>query len=159
MIRIGFGLDVHRLVEGRPLILGGKTIPHDKGLLGHSDADVLVHAVIDAVLGALALGDIGSWFPDADMTLKDADSVELLKTVLASERLAGWTLGNLDVTVICEEPKLRPHIDDMRANLAAVFARDVERISIKATTTERLGFCGKGEGIAAMANVLLENKT
>jgi 2-C-methyl-D-erythritol 2,4-cyclodiphosphate synthase len=154
-IRIGNGFDVHALVAGRPLVLGGVAIPHERGLAGHSDADVLLHAVCDAILGALALGDIGMHFPDTDAHLKDADSRMLLRQVaaLASER--GWRIGNLDVTVIAEAPKLAPHVQAMRANLADDLACDVGAISVKATTTERLGFAGRGEGIAALATVLL----
>jgi 2-C-methyl-D-erythritol 2,4-cyclodiphosphate synthase len=154
-IRIGNGFDVHALVAGRPLVLGGVTIPHERGLAGHSDADVLLHAVCDAILGALALGDIGMHFPDTDARWKDADSRVLLRQVaaLASER--GWRIGNLDVTVIAEAPKLAPHVPAMRAHLAGDLACDVGAISVKATTTERLGFAGRGEGIAALATVLL----
>jgi len=154
-IRIGNGFDVHALVAGRPLVLGGVAIPHKRGLAGHSDADVLLHAVCDAILGALALGDIGVHFPDTDARWKDADSRMLLHQVaaLASER--GWRIGNLDVTVIAEAPKLAPHVPAMRANLADDLACDVGAVSVKATTTERLGFAGRGEGIAALATVLL----
>jgi 2-C-methyl-D-erythritol 2,4-cyclodiphosphate synthase len=154
-IRVGNGFDVHALVAGRPLVLGGVTIPHERGLAGHSDADVLLHAVCDAILGALALGDIGMHFPDTDARWKDADSRVLLRQVAALASEQGWRIGNLDVTVIAEAPKLAPHVPAMRANLAGDLACDVGAISVKATTTERLGFAGRGEGIAALATVLL----
>jgi 2-C-methyl-D-erythritol 2,4-cyclodiphosphate synthase len=154
-IRIGNGFDVHALVEGRRLVLGGVTVPFDRGLDGHSDADVLVHAVCDAMLGALALGDLGAHFPDTDARWKDADSRELLRHVNALALTAGWRVGNLDTTVIAQAPKLAPHVAEMRANLAIDLRRDVADISVKATTTERLGFAGRGEGIAALATVLL----
>ena len=154
-IRIGNGFDVHALVAGRPLVLGGVAIPHARGLAGHSDADVLLHAVCDAILGALALGDIGMHFPDTDARWKDADSRALLRHVAALAAAQGWRIGNLDVTVIAEAPKLAPHVPAMRANLAGDLACDVGAISVKATTTERLGFAGRGEGIAALATVLL----
>jgi len=154
-IRIGNGFDVHALVAGRPLVLGGVAIPHERGLAGHSDADVVLHAVCDAILGALALGDIGMHFPDTDARWKDADSRALLRQVAALASAQGWRIGNLDVTVIAEAPKLAPHVLAMRANLAADLACDVDAISVKATTTERLGFAGRGEGIAALATVLL----
>ena len=154
-MRIGNGFDVHALVAGRPLVLGGVAIPHERGLDGHSDADVLLHAVCDAILGALALGDIGMHFPDTDVRWKDADSRMLLRQVAALASALGWRIGNLDVTVIAEAPKLAPHVPAMRANLAANLACDIGDISVKATTTERLGFAGRGEGIAALATVLL----
>ena len=154
-IRIGNGVDVHALVAGRPLVLGGVAIPHARGLAGHSDADVLLHAVCDAILGALALGDIGLHFPDTDARWKDADSRVLLRQVAALASAQGWRIGNLDATVIAEAPKLAPHVPAMRANLAGDLACDVGAISVKATTTERLGFAGRGEGIAALATVLL----
>lgn len=154
-IRIGNGFDVHALVAGRPLVLGGVAIPHARGLAGHSDADVLLHAVCDAILGALALGDIGLHFPDTDGRWKGADSRVLLRQVAALASAQGWRTGNLDVTVIAEAPKLAPHVPAMRANLAGDLACDVGAISVKATTTERLGFAGRGEGIAALATVLL----
>ena len=154
-IRIGNGFDVHALVAGRPLVLGGVAIPHERGLAGHSDADVLLHAVCDAILGALALGDIGMHFPDTDARWKGADSRVLLRQVAALASGQGWRIGNLDVTVIAEAPKLAPHVPAMRANLAGDLACDVGAISVKATTTERLGFAGRGEGIAALATVLL----
>lgn len=156
MIRIGHGFDVHRLVGGRKLILCGVDIPHVLGLDGHSDADVAVHAAMDAILGALALGDIGHWFPDTDNRFKGADSLELLRHIVASEQLRGWTIGNLDITIMAQRPKVAPHIIAMRTNVAAACGCDVGRISVKATTTEKLGFCGREEGIAAEAVVLLE---
>ena len=154
-IRVGNGFDVHALVAGRPLVLGGVTIPHECGLAGHSDADVLLHAVCDAILGALALGDIGLHFPDSDARWKGADSRVLVRAVAALATARGWRLGNLDVTVIAEAPKLSPHVPAMRANLAADLECDIGAIGVKATTTERLGFAGRGEGIAALATVLL----
>ena len=156
-MRIGNGVDVHALVAGRPLVLGGVAIPHQRGLAGHSDADVLLHAVCDAILGALALGDIGMHFPDTDPRWKGADSRVLLRHVAALASARGWRIGNLDVTVIAEAPKLAPHVPAMRANLAADLACGIGDVSVKATTTERLGFAGRGEGIAALATVLLRN--
>ena len=155
-MRIGHGYDVHRLVEGRKLILGGVEIPFEKGLDGHSDADVLTHAVMDALLGAAALGDIGKLFPDNDDRYLGADSTELLKTVAAALAEHGWRLGNLDATVIAQRPKLAPYIDAMRARIAAALGADVSAISIKATTEEHLGFTGDGSGIAAHAVCLIE---
>ena len=155
MLRIGQGFDVHRLIPERDLILGGELIPFEKGLEGHSDADVLVHAVIDALLGALALGDIGTWFPDSDSSYQNADSIGLLKKILEDQRLSGWELGNLDCTIIAQEPKLREFIPSMRKKLAETFNTSIDAISIKATTTEKLGFCGRGEGVAVMAVLLL----
>ena len=151
MIRIGTGFDVHRLTEGRKLILGGVEIPFEKGLDGHSDADVLIHALMDAMLGAAALGDIGKHFPDTDPAYKGADSMELLKKVTEILREEGYVLGNADVTVMCQRPKLAPHIMTMRENLAGAIGVDTGDISVKATTTEKLGFTGRGEGIAAEA--------
>ena len=155
-MRIGHGYDVHRLVVGRKLILGGVEVPFEKGLDGHSDADVLVHAVMDAMLGAAALGDIGKLFPDNDDAYLGADSMELLKKVRDVLRVHGWRLGNLDVTVIAQRPKLAPLIDTMRSNIADALETDVSNISVKATTEERLGFTGSGEGIAAHAVCLIE---
>lgn len=152
-MRIGIGYDVHRLVEGRRLILCGVEIPYERGLLGHSDADVAVHAVMDAVLGALALGDIGKLFPDNDPNYKDADSMKLLETVIGKMRENGYTLGNLDVTIIAEKPKLAPYIEQMRKNLAAAFGCDISRISVKATTEEGLGLAGAGIGANAAVTV------
>ncbi|MDD2480100.1 MAG: 2-C-methyl-D-erythritol 2,4-cyclodiphosphate synthase [Victivallaceae bacterium] len=156
MFRIGQGFDVHRLVKDRNLILCGVTIPHSLGLAGHSDADVAVHALIDAYLGALALGDIGSWFPDNDPKYKNADSMKLLETVINDQNIAKYQLVNLDLTIVMQEPKIAPYIDRMRTNLISVLDCSPDRISIKATTTERLGYCGRGEGIAANAILLLE---
>ena len=155
-MRIGHGYDVHRLVEGRRLILGGVEIPFEKGLDGHSDADVLTHAVMDALLGAAALGDIGKRFPDNDDRYLGADSIELLKAVSAVLTEHGWRLGNLDATVIAQRPKLAPYIDAMRARIAAALGADVSAVSVKATTEERLGFTGDGSGIAAHAVCLIE---
>ena len=155
-MRIGQGYDVHRLVEGRKLILGGVEIPFEKGLDGHSDADVLVHAVMDALLGAAALGDIGILFPDNDDAYLGADSVELLKKVRDVLQEHGWKPGNLDATVIAQRPKLAPYIDTMRKRIADALETDAENVSVKATTEERLGFTGSGEGIAAHAVCLIE---
>ena len=153
---IGHGYDVHRLVEGRKLILGGVEIPFEKGLDGHSDADVLVHAVMDALLGAAALGDIGKLFPDSDERYLGADSIGLLKTVRTVLEEDGWKLSNLDATVIAQRPKLAPYIDSMRKRIADALETDAENVSVKATTEERLGFTGSGEGIAAHAVCLIE---
>lgn len=155
MIRIGQGFDVHQLVEGRPLIIGGITIPYEKGLLGHSDADVLLHTVADAVLGALAEGDIGKHFPDTDMAFKDADSKVLLKEVWKIAKEKGYKLGNIDCTIIAERPKMRPYIDQMREVISGLLEASPEQVNVKATTTEKLGFPGRGEGIASQAAVLL----
>lgn len=157
--RIGQGFDVHRFAENRKLILGGVEIPHDRGLTGHSDADVLTHAICDALLGAAALGDIGRHFPDTDPAFKDADSLSLLQEVAAQVRSAGWDIGNIDATVIAEAPRLAPHIDAMRTRLGQACDLDSHRIALKATTSEGLGFTGRGEGIAAMAVVLLISKS
>lgn len=154
-MRIGTGYDVHKLVEERDLILGGVNIPYEKGLLGHSDADVLTHALMDALLGAAALGDIGKLFPDNDDSFKGISSIELLKRVKSALDDKGYSLGNADVTVICQKPKLAGYIDEMRKNIAQALDTDVDRISIKATTTEKLGFTGRGEGIAAEAVCIL----
>ncbi len=155
-LRIGHGYDVHRLVEGRDCIIGGVNIPHDKGLLGHSDADVLLHAVMDAVLGALALGDIGKHFPDNDPAYKGADSLSLCRHVAALMREAGYVIGNIDATVIAQAPKMAPHIPAMRAHIAEVFGAEVADINVKATTEEKLGFTGAGEGISAHAVCVLQ---
>ncbi len=155
-MRIGQGYDVHRLVEGRKLILGGIEIPHTLGLLGHSDADVLSHAITDAILGAAAMGDIGLHFPDSDDRWKGADSIELMKTAYAKVLDKGFEVENIDATVMAEKPKLRSYIDDIRANIAEALGIDLDRVSIKATTEEGLGFTGREEGIAAMAVVLLK---
>ena len=155
-MRIGHGYDVHRLVEGRSLILGGVRVPFEKGLDGHSDADVLTHAVMDALLGAAALGDIGKLFPDTDDRYLGADSIALLREVDRRLTEAGYRLGNLDVTVIAQRPKLAPYINQMRQNLAAALRTELQNISVKATTEEHLGFTGSGEGIAAHAVCLIE---
>lgn len=155
-MRIGHGYDVHRLVPGRKCIIGGVDIPHEAGLDGHSDADVLVHAVMDALLGALALGDIGQHFPDTDPRYKGADSLALLRHVAALVGEAGYRLGNLDATVLAQAPRLAPHIDAMRANIAAALGCGVGRVSVKATTEEKLGFTGAKQGIAAHCVCLLE---
>jgi len=156
-IRIGNGFDVHALVAGRRLVLGGVVIPHERGLEGHSDADVLLHAVSDAILGALALGDIGAHFPDSDARWKDADSRVLLRHVASLATAQGYRVGNLDVTLVAQAPKVAPYVAAMRANVAADLGCDPGCVSVKATTTERLGFTGRGEGIAAMASVLLRS--
>ncbi len=148
-IRIGHGYDVHRLTENRKLILGGMEIPYEKGLLGHSDADVLLHAISDALLGALALGDIGKHFPDTDERYKGADSLVLLGHVHKLIKEHGYTVGNVDATILCQKPKLAPYIVGMRENIAKVLDTDTENVSVKATTEEKLGFTGSGEGIAA----------
>jgi len=150
-MRIGHGFDVHRLVPDRKLILGGIEIPYELGLLGHSDADVLAHALMDAMLGACAMGDIGHLFPDNDDRFLGADSMKLLEEVTRVTAEKGWQLGNCDVTVICQKPKLATYIDEMRENLADVIGVEPCQISVKATTTEKLGFTGRGEGIAAEA--------
>ena len=155
-MRIGHGYDVHRLVEGRSLILGGVRIPFEKGLDGHSDADVLTHAVMDAMLGAAAMGDIGKLFPDTDDRYLGADSIALLREVDRRLTETGYRLGNLDVTVIAQRPKLAPYINQMRQNLAAALRTELQNVSVKATTEEHLGFTGSGEGIAAHAVCLLE---
>lgn len=155
MIRIGHGYDVHRLTEGRKLILGGVEIPYEKGLLGHSDADVLVHAVMDSMLGALALGDIGKLFSDTSPEYEGADSIALLEKVREIIAEKGFGVGNIDCTVICQSPKLAPHIDKMRENIAAAAGCGISCVSVKATTEEGLGFTGTGEGIAAHAVCLL----
>ena len=155
-MRIGHGYDVHRLVEGRSLVLGGVRIPFEKGLDGHSDADVLTHAVMDALLGAAAMGDIGKLFPDTDDRYLGADSIALLREVDRRLTEAGYRLGNLDVTVIAQRPKLAPYINQVRQNLAAALRTELQNVSVKATTEEHLGFTGSGEGIAAHAVCLLE---
>ena len=158
MIRIGQGYDVHKLATGRKLILCGVPVPHPTGLLGHSDADVAVHALMDAILGALALGDIGQWFPDSDPAWKDADSMKLLRAVMADPRVSEWEIGNLDLTIIAQKPKLLPFTLELRTNLARALDLPLDRISVKATTTEKLGFEGREEGIAASCVVLLEKQ-
>ncbi len=153
--RVGTGFDVHQLVAGRALVIGGVAIPYERGLLGHSDADVLLHAIADALLGAAALGDIGKHFPDSDAAYKGADSRTLLRTVVQRVREAGWQVGNIDATIIAQAPKMAPHIAQMQANIAADCGVPVGAINVKATTTEQLGFTGRGEGIAAQASALL----
>ena len=155
-MRIGHGYDVHRLVEGRKCIIGGVHIPHEKGLLGHSDADVLTHAVMDALLGAAALGDIGHLFPDSDAAFAGIDSMVLLERTAEVLREHGWKLGNLDATIIAQAPKMAPHIQTMRENIAKRLDAAPDAVSIKATTEEHLGFTGAGEGIAAHAACLIE---
>jgi len=156
-MKIGFGYDVHRLVGGRKLILGGVEVPHEFGLLGHSDADVLLHAIMDALLGAAALGDIGKHFPDSDERYKNADSRELLREVAKLISANGYSVGNIDCTICAEEPKLAPFIDKMRGNIAEDLVVDIKHISVKATTTETLGFVGRKEGISAYAVCLLNS--
>lgn len=158
MFRVGMGFDVHRLVEGRPLWLGGVNIPWERGLLGHSDADVAIHALCDALLGAAALRDIGYHFPDTDPQYKGIDSRLLLRHVMRLIDEKGYRLGNCDITICAERPKINPHIPDMQRELAACMACDVSQVSIKATTTEGLGYTGRGEGMSAYAVVLLESK-
>ncbi len=155
MFRIGHGYDVHRLTEGRKLILGGVEIEYVKGLLGHSDADVLLHAISDALLGAAAMGDIGGMFPDNDPAFKDADSLILLKQVVARLSESGYKVGNIDATVIAQAPKLKPHIEKMRENIALACGVDISFVNVKATTEEGLGFSGSGEGIAAHSVCML----
>ena len=164
MIRIGEGYDVHRLVSGRDLFLGGVKVPFEKGLLGHSDADVLLHAIMDSLLGALALGDIGKYFPDSDAKYKDISSLELLKEVKSvidkelDKKNCGLIISNIDSTIMCEKPKLRNYIDDMRKNIADALSIDINQVSVKATTEEGLGFTGEGLGIAARSISLIEVK-
>lgn len=155
-LRIGHGYDVHRLTEGRALILGGVTIPHEKGLLGHSDADVLTHAVMDALLGAAALGDIGKLFPDTSEEFRGISSILLLERVAERLRAEGFAVVNLDATILAQAPKLAPRREEMRANIARAFSLDTDRVSVKATTEEGLGFTGEGLGIAAHAVALIE---
>ena len=157
-MRIGHGYDVHRLVTDRKLILGGVDIPYAKGLLGHSDADVLLHAIADAILGALALGDIGKHFPDTDPAYKGASSIKLLGHVMTLASAAGYRIGNLDATIVAQRPKLAPYIEEMRHNIAATLGAEVGLINVKATTTEELGFAGRGEGIASYAVVIMAGK-
>lgn len=156
MLRIGHGYDVHRLVEGRRLILGGVEVPHTLGLLGHSDADVLTHAVMDALLGAAGLGDIGRHFPDTDPAYAGADSLKLLDHVVELLGAWGWQVGNVDATILAQRPKLAPYLEQMRENLAARMKAALEQVNVKATTEEKLGFTGAEEGIAAHAVCLLE---
>jgi 2-C-methyl-D-erythritol 2,4-cyclodiphosphate synthase len=154
-VRIGHGFDVHAFAEGRRLIIGGVDIPHELGLLGHSDADVLLHAICDALLGAAGLGDIGRHFPDSDPRYKGIDSRELLRHVAGLLREQGWQAGNVDATIIAQAPKMAPHIPVMRSHVAADLGVEIEAVNVKATTTERLGFTGRGEGIAAEAVCLI----
>ena len=156
MVRIGHGLDVHQLVEGRKCIIGGVEIPHEKGLLGHSDADVLLHAICDALLGAAGLGDIGRHFPDTDAQYKGADSRALLRQVVELLEKSGYVVSNIDATIIAQAPKMAPHIPQMVAHIASDCGVELNRINVKATTTEKLGFTGRGEGIAAEAVCLIQ---
>jgi len=158
MFRIGQGFDVHQLTEGRPLIIGGITIPYEKGLLGHSDADVLLHTVSDACLGAIGEGDIGKHFPDTDPNFKDADSAKLMEHVWKLVKEKGYELVNADCTIIAQKPKMAPYIEQMRTRIAELLEAAPEQINVKATTTEKLGFTGRGEGIASQAVVLLKKK-
>jgi 2-C-methyl-D-erythritol 2,4-cyclodiphosphate synthase len=157
MVRIGHGLDVHQLVEGRKCIIGGVEIPHEKGLLGHSDADVLLHAICDALLGAAGLGDIGRHFPDTDAQYKGADSRALLREVIELLKKSGYAVGSIDATIIAQAPKMAPHIQRMCLNIAADCGIEVSQVNVKATTTEKLGFTGRGEGIAAEAVCLIQS--
>jgi 2-C-methyl-D-erythritol 2,4-cyclodiphosphate synthase len=156
MFRIGQGFDVHQLTEGRPLIIGGITIPHEKGLLGHSDADVLLHTIADACLGAIGEGDIGQHFPDTDPNFKNADSAKLLELVWRMVKQKGYVLGNLDCTIIAQKPKMAPYIGQMKEKIAELLEATMGQVNVKATTTEKLGFTGRGEGIASQAVVLLQ---
>jgi 2-C-methyl-D-erythritol 2,4-cyclodiphosphate synthase len=156
MFRIGQGFDVHQLTEGRPMIIGGIHIPHEKGLAGHSDADVLLHTITDACLGAIGEGDIGKHFPDTDPAFKDADSAKLLEHVWELVKKRGYELVNADCTIIAQKPKMAPYIDQIKERIAKILETDIERINVKATTTEKLGFTGRGEGIASQAVVLLQ---
>ncbi len=157
-MRIGYGYDVHKLVEGRKLIIGGVDIPYEKGLLGHSDADVLLHAVMDSLLGAAALGDIGKHFPDSDDKYKGISSIKLLKEVLALINNNNYCIINLDATIIAQKPKMRPYIDQMRCNIANALEIDIDTVNVKATTEEGLGFTGREEGIAANCVCLIEKR-
>ncbi len=155
MIRIGQGFDVHEFAEGRPLIIGGITIPHSKGLIGHSDADVLLHTITDAALGAIGKGDIGHHFPDTDVAFKDADSAILLQEVWKLVEEEGYQLGNIDCTIMAQQPKMAPHIEDIKKRVASLLNADPSQVNVKATTTEKLGFVGREEGIATLAAILL----
>ncbi|WP_035178540.1 2-C-methyl-D-erythritol 2,4-cyclodiphosphate synthase [Alkalihalobacterium bogoriense] len=157
-MRIGQGFDVHQLVEGRPLIIGGIEIEYEKGLLGHSDADVLLHTIADAALGAIGEGDIGKHFPDTDPEFKDADSAKLLVHVWKIVKEKGYRLGNVDCTIIAQKPKMAPHIPVMQKRIADLLEADISQVNVKATTTEKLGFTGREEGIAAQAVILLQDK-
>ncbi|HWK21955.1 MAG TPA: 2-C-methyl-D-erythritol 2,4-cyclodiphosphate synthase [Ureibacillus sp.] len=158
MFRVGQGFDVHAFAEGRPLIIGGIGIPHDRGLLGHSDADVLLHTVTDAALGAIGEGDIGHHFPDTDPAFKDADSAKLLSYIWNIVEEKGYVLGNVDCTIMAQRPKMAPYIEPMRNRIAELLKADPSQVNVKATTTEKLGFTGREEGIAAMATILLIKK-
>ena len=158
MFRIGFGYDAHRLVEGRPLILGGISIPFARGLLGHSDADVLTHAVVDAILGALAMGDIGRHFPDTDPAFKDMQSLRMLEQVVRRVQEAGYQVNNVDSTIVAQKPKLAPHIPEIQARLSEILQVPVHHVSVKAKTSEGMGFCGREEGMEAFAVVSLVKK-
>lgn len=158
MFRIGQGFDVHQLVSGRPLIIGGIEIPYEKGLLGHSDADVLLHTIADACLGAIGEGDIGKHFPDTDEAFKDADSAKLLQRVWQIVKKKGYELVNADCTIMAQQPKMAPHIQAMQARIAELLETEQDNINVKATTTEKLGFTGRGEGIASQAVVLLQKR-
>ncbi|TRZ36397.1 2-C-methyl-D-erythritol 2,4-cyclodiphosphate synthase [Niallia circulans] len=158
MLRIGQGFDVHQLVAGRPLIIGGIEIPYEKGLLGHSDADVLLHTIADACLGAIGEGDIGKHFPDTDQAFKDFDSAILLKEVWSLVKSKGYELVNADCTIMAQQPKMAPHIKAMQSRIAELLETETENVNVKATTTEKLGFTGRGEGIASLAVVLLQRK-
>lgn len=155
MIRVGQGFDVHQFAEGRPLILGGVTIPYEKGLAGHSDADVLLHTITDAALGAIGEGDIGRHFPDTDVAYKDADSAVLLEKIWSLVESRGYRLGNIDCTIIAQAPKMAPHIERIQKRVAELLKCELSQVNVKATTTEKLGFTGRGEGIASMATLLL----
>ena len=155
-MRVGLGYDVHKLVEGRKLIIGGVNVPHEKGLLGHSDADVLIHAVMDSILGALALGDIGKHFPDTDEKYKGADSMKLLEFVYNLINEKGYGIGNIDCTIIAQKPKMAPHIPNMRENIATALNISIDQINVKATTEEGLGFTGEGLGISSQSICLIE---
>ncbi|GKV55140.1 2-C-methyl-D-erythritol 2,4-cyclodiphosphate synthase [Sporosarcina sp. NCCP-2222] len=155
MIRVGQGFDVHEFAEGRPLIIGGVTIPHEKGLTGHSDADVLLHTITDAALGAIGEGDIGRHFPDTDAAFKDADSAVLLEKIWELVEGRGYKLGNIDCTIIAQRPKMAPYIGEIQKRVAELLKADVSQVNVKATTTEKLGFTGREEGIASMATILL----
>ncbi|KAB7666116.1 2-C-methyl-D-erythritol 2,4-cyclodiphosphate synthase [Bacillus sp. B1-b2] len=159
MFRIGQGFDVHQLVEGRPLIIGGIEIPYEKGLLGHSDADVLLHTIADACLGAVGEGDIGKHFPDTDAAFKDADSAKLLQHVWEIVKQKGYELVNVDCTIMAQQPKMAPHIKTMQERIAELLETSAGNVNVKATTTEKLGFTGRGEGIASLAVVLLQKRT
>ena len=158
MLRIGQGFDVHEFADNRPLIIGGITIPYERGLIGHSDADVLLHTITDAALGAIGEGDIGRHFPDTDPDFKDADSAKLLEHIWKLVDARGYKLGNVDCTIIAQEPKMAPYIEEIRAKVAELLQADVSQVNVKATTTEKLGFTGREEGIASLATILLLKK-